>query len=86
MATEATIEPEVQEPEEESGRRMPDDLKTIGAILRLLKSHDDEEQNEIMEYVVRRTRRLIREDAVRYTLGQAAHTATTAAELFNQKR
>lgn len=49
----------IDKPEtEETGRaRMPDDMKTMAAILRLLAEHDEETANDIMEYVTRRAKR-----------------------------
>ncbi len=43
--------------DETAGRRMPDDLRTIGAIIRLLAAHDKHTAMDIMDYVGRRARR-----------------------------
>jgi hypothetical protein len=50
-------EPEQPEDTEEESRRMPSDLKTIGAIIRLLDKHDEQTAADIMTYIYNRSLR-----------------------------
>jgi hypothetical protein len=54
----ATEQIETDDAQDEASRRMPSDLKTIGAIIRLLDKHEPAEAADIMDYVGRRAKRL----------------------------